>query len=156
MATDNLTRILEEIGQMLGLGALEPDANESCQVMLPNGLSFQIELDPTQENVLIGIDIGDVPPGAYRGLLFEAALKDNATLSRQFGVLSFSEDLDRMLLWQLLPATSSGGEVFETLQLMLRKGSVWFEAIKAGNVPTLKINPEEEEEQGDGLFGIKL
>lgn len=155
MATDNLSRILDEMGQIMGLGVLEPDANESCLVALPNGINVQVELDPTQEKVILGIDIGEVPPGAYRGLLFEAALKDNASMSRQFGVLAYSEDMDRLILWQMLDATSSGSDVFEALQLMLRKAIVWLDAIKGGTIPTFG-NTGQEEEEGGGLFGIKL
>lgn len=155
MAIGALEAILEEVSDKLGIPGLRPDANDSCLVRLPNGMSIQIEMDTNQQNLLLCVEIGETPPGAFRRDLYKAALKDNATPSARAGIFAYSEGPDVLLLWRYMDPQSHGGEVADVAQMMITKGAVWWEAIQNGRIPDLTGKTTEDEERG-GPFGIKM
>lgn len=135
MAVNTFEQILEDLGDSLGLSGLKPDSNSACQLVLPTGLSLQLELDDSQENLLLYVDMGEVPPGAFRERLFEAALKDNGTASSNVGVIAYNPQTNKMLLWKYLPVTTPAAEVSEAIQMIVGKGSLWMDGIKNGVLP---------------------
>lgn len=135
MAVNSFEQILEELGGSLGLSGLKADSNSACQLVLPTGLVIQLEMDESQENLLLYVDMGEVPPGAFRERLFEAALKDNGTASSGVGVIAYNPDTNKMLLWKFMPIITPTADISEALQMIVGKGSIWMDAIRNGVLP---------------------
>lgn len=91
MVTDFFGSLLQELGKVLEIPDLHPDRNNSCQIVLKNGLNLQIELDRSGQFLIFGADLGVVPPGRYRENLFREALKANDMPHPIHGILAYSK-----------------------------------------------------------------
>ena len=154
MATNQYEILLEEIGAILGV-SLYPDQHNTCLVKLENGLEVQFEMDRTGEYLLLGIDLGIVPPGQYREELFKEALRANGQAAPpRAGVLAFSRDTESLVLHEYLHAHNLNGEqVVFTLGLLAEKGLTWHNAVKSGEVPLVETAAGGG--PGLGMFGMR-
>lgn len=138
MSVGTFEQILEDLGDSLGLSGLKPDSNSACQLVLPTGLSLQLELDETQENLLLYVDMGEVPPGSFRERLFEAALKDNGSANSNVGVIAYNPETNKMLLWKFIPVTTPSADISQAIQMIIGKGALWMDGIKNGTLPKME------------------
>lgn len=144
--------LLQELGKVLGL-ALVPDANNSCLVRLPNGLEVQFELDQTGDRFIMGTDLGAMPSGRYRELMFREALKANGMPAPRPGILAYSKSADRLILFRWLLARELNGEkIAFLLGPFSEKALEWREAIRQGDVPQFQATASSGPSR---MFGIR-
>lgn len=154
MVGDRLSMVLQEFGNLVGMSDLQADENNSCLLRIPNGIEVQIEADKAQDHLIIGIDLGEVPPGAYRARIFRSAMITNGLPPPRYGVLAYSKQIDHMVLFDRLAMKGlTAGTIASSLEMLIPKAVIWRDAIARGEVPegTVKGGPQEL----GGLFGLK-
>jgi len=154
MVTTQLGAILQELGKstLIPIKDLRPDRNNSCLVRLKGGFEIQLELDRTGQSLVIGCDLGSIPPGKYRENLFREALKSNGLPHPRFGTFAYSKQTDHLVLFDTLNAKDLSGEnVAEYLVHFVDKLIIWRNAIDGSNIPT--ISSIRTSKLG-GIFGL--
>jgi hypothetical protein len=153
MVLDLFGSLLKELAPSLGIAKLEPDSNNSCLIRLESGLMIQIELDKKGEFLLVGADLGTVPPGKYRENLLREALKSNDLPYPIYGILCFSRKNDHLALYEKLPIKDlTGAKIASFIGPFSEKAYTWSAALFKGEVPTV-IQPGTTQKPG-GLFGL--
>lgn len=151
MVTDAFGQILHELGQLLKLKDLHADSNNSCLIKFKNGLQVQIEPDRRGDCLILGCDIGVIPPGRYRENIFREALKANGFTPPKAFHFAYSRKSDKLVLMAfLLLRHINGQKVYEQLLILIKQGESWKEALTRGEVPSHL----ETQQQSSGIFGL--
>lgn len=154
MVTDYYGSLLEELGKILEIPDLHPDQNNSCQIKLKNGLSLQLEFDRSGQFIIIGANLGVVPPGRYRENLFREALKANDLPNPIHGILAYSKKSDSLVLFEKLRTHEISGETIAAeLIPFSEKAIIWKEALEHNDVPI--ANQAFNTPHSSGMFGLK-
>lgn len=149
MVFNTFESLLQDIGKEYNLN-LKPDQNNSCLLVLPTGLSLQMEIDHRGEHFIIGIDLGLIPPGKYRENIFREALKANGKPSPRLGIFSYSKQKDHLLLIEMLSLKNlTGDRIREVLKPLAEKGFTWKQALNRGEIPVIA-----DESRSSGMFGL--
>lgn len=155
MVTDAFGLLLQDVGKLLNIPKLEPDRNNSCLINFPEKISIQMEMDPSGNHLILACDLGTVPPGRYRELVFREALRANGVQPPHFGEFSYSKQADKLMLMQQIPLKDiNGDKVLAVLNPLLEKGKYWKEAIFRGDVPSISVTSTASK-GGGGMFGLK-
>lgn len=155
MITDTFGALLQELGKMLKIPHLQPDQNNSCLIKFNNGLSIQLELDKGGYFLLIGCDLGPVPPGRYRENVFREALMANGMPYPRYGDFSYSRKSDHLLLTSRLPIKDLNGEkIALELTPFIEKANNWQNSLSRGEIPS-HIPSTLSSKGGSGMFGLK-
>lgn len=153
MVTDLLGTLLEELGRSLKIANLHPDSNNSCMIRLESGLIIQIELDKGAQFILVGADLGTVPPGKYRENLFREALKTNDLPHPNHGILCYSKKSDHLILHQKIFLKDLNGEkIAAEITPFAEKAYTWSEAIMRNDIPA--VNQSFTSQKPGGMFGL--
>lgn len=140
MVSSPLEIILEELGKtsLLALPNLVPDRNNSCLLKFPNGLRVQIELDKTEQYLLIVSKLGEVPlSGTYRLDLLRAALRANDVPYPRIGIFAYSTKNKNLILFDQLPMNEiDGSKVATYLKPFMEKANLWLTAMKENQLPS--------------------
>lgn len=140
---DRFTELLQELGKIFDL-PLHPDGKQSCSLMINEKLRMQLELDRTQERVVIGAYLGTVPPGRFRENTLAHTLKMNA-LHPRLGTFGYNPYHNQLALFDYLPLENLNGEkCADFLALFLAKAAEWQEALQTGNLPVLPSDPSQK------------
>jgi len=155
MVADQLGMILQDLAQLINTPGLELDKNNTCLLRLPSGMAIQIEQDKSDENLIVGIEIGPAPAGAFRSILFRRALQINGLPPPRYGVLAYSRQIKSLIMFEKLPIeTVSAGDIAQLMELMIPKAQMWVDALETGQIPEIPSAPASPEEGGN-LFGLK-
>lgn len=153
MVTDLFGTLLVELGHAMSIPNLHSDENNTCMLRLKSGLIIQLELDKSGQFLLIGADLGTVPPGKYRENLFKEALKANDQPPPLHGILSYSKKSDHMVLYQKLFIKELNGEkIAAEINPFAEKAFAWSEAILHNDIPA--INQSFTSQKPGGMFGL--
>jgi len=153
MVTDLVGTLLEELGRSLKIANLHPDSNNSCMIRLESGLIIQIELDKGAQFILVGADLGTVPPGKYRENLFREALKTNDLPHPNHGILCYSKKSDHLILYQKIFLKDLNGEkIAAEITPFSEKAYTWSEAIMRNDIPA--VNQSFTSQKPGGMFGL--
>lgn len=153
MVTDVLGVLLQELGRSLEIDNLHPDGNNSCLIRLKSGLIIQVELDKGGQSLIIGADLGTVPPGKYRENLFKEALKANNLPHPLHGILCYSRKSDHLVIYQKIPLKDLTGEkIAAEITPFSEKAFTWSEALLRGDIPA--INQMFTSQKPGGMFGL--
>jgi len=154
MVTDLFGSLLQELAHSLEIDELHPDRNNSCLFTLKSGQKLQLELDRSTQFLIIGADLGVVPPGKYRENLFREALKANDLTPPLHGILAFSQKSDSMILFEKISIRDLTGEkIAGEITPFAEKATLWSEAIKNGTIPP--VNPVYTSTSRSGMFGLR-
>ncbi|MBA3957814.1 MAG: CesT family type III secretion system chaperone [Parachlamydiaceae bacterium] len=153
MVTDVLGALLQELGSAMQLSNLRPDANNTCLIKFKDGILSQLEVDRSGRFLVIGIDLGEIPKGRYRENLFFEALKANAMPLPRYGIFGYSQQADRLILFEYMNLRDlTGQKIADRLSFLLEKGRVWKEAIAKEDIPvTMPIRSSGTQ----GIFGLR-
>lgn len=145
--------LIRELGNEMGLD-LQPDSHSSCLLAFPaDGLSVQIDLDSSGEQILIGTQLGNVPPGVYREQIFTQAMRVNSGSLTPRGILAFSEKNNTLVLFQFLFLDSMNGEKLHSfIQIFRAHAKVWKEALERGEIPKIE---EDVSKPSGSMFGLR-
>lgn len=153
MVTDLFGAILQELGSSLGIQDLHPDSNNSCLIRLKSGLIIQIELDKGGQFLILGADLGTVPPGKYRENLFREALKSNDLPHPIHGILCYSKKSDHLVLYEKIHIKDLNGEkIAAEITPFAEKAYTWSEALLHNDIPA--INQLFTSQKPGGMFGL--
>lgn len=155
MVTDAFGLLLQDVGKLLQIPKLEPDGNNSCLISFPGEISIQIEIDRSGNFLILGCDVGTLPPGRYRELVFREALRSNGQPPPHSGDFSYSKQADKLMLMQQIPLKDiNGDKILAVMNPMLEKGKYWKETISRGEVPSI-ATVSAASKGGAGMFGLK-
>jgi len=147
--------LLHQVGAALNLPQpLEPNNRESCTLEVEPGLQLFLELDATQENIVVGCPLGEVPPGAYGNRLLLEALKANgATAAAHSGILAYSTLSHQLVLFEKTPlAKTQANDLIQLVQRIVPRAKQWHAAIETGQIPP---TPQATAVGGSGgMFGL--
>lgn len=128
--------LLKELSDLMG-SPLVPDSKSTCLLVFQNEVKIQLELDRTEEYLIIGARLGELPAGKFREMMLIEALKSNR--DTEAGVLAFSLKKKELVLCdKKLFESISATSLFDLLKKMSEKGEVWQTALKNGRVPALQ------------------
>lgn len=144
--------LIHELGQAMDV-QLHPDAHGSCLIHFPiEEVSIQIDLDTNPNQILVGIELGALPPGVYRERMLIQAMRVNGTSTFPRGVLAYSEKNDTLILFQFLPITGlTGAKLDAFLQIFLKHAVAWKSAIERGDIPLVEGDTVKPD---DPMFGM--
>lgn len=155
MVTDLFGALLQELGRSLQIADLHPDRNNSCQIRLQDQLVIQLELDRSAQFLVLGTDLGDVPPGRYRENLFREALKANDMPYPLHGILAYSRKTNHLILFEKIFCQDlNGTKVAGEITPFVEKAKVWKEALQSNAIPALN-QAYTSEKRSAGMFGLR-
>ena len=155
MVANFFESILQELGhtEVIHLYDLHPDSNNSCLIKLKGGLEIQLELDKSQESLLIGTDLGQIAAGKYREDVFCEALKANGLPYPRWGDFAYSQKSDHLVLFHKLNVKDLNGEkVADFLTHFLEKAFLWRDSIMRNDVPVVT---DTHASKPTGMFGLR-
>lgn len=155
MVTDMFGALLQELGTLLEATDLHPDRNNSCLIRLKSGLEIQLEIDRGGDFLLLGADLGTVPPGRYRENLFREALKANNMPYPLHGVLSYSHKSDHLVIFEKMHIKDLNGEkIAAEITPFTEKALVWKNAIQQNDIPVVN-QMYTSDKRAAGMFGLR-
>ena len=124
--------ILEKLGKILSL-SLKPDHNRACAIQIKKNITIQLQSDPSEEKLLIGCKIIDLPPGKFRENVLKEVLKANGLPDPRIGTFAYIEQLNQLFLFQYYPFEILSGERLSSLLgPFIQMAESWKEAIASG------------------------
>ena len=155
MVTTAFGTILQELGKsaLIPITDLHPDRNNSCLVRIKGGIELQMELDRSGQNLVIGCDLGAIPPGRYKENLFREALKANGLPHPRYGIFAYSKQTDHLIVFDTLNTKDlTGDKVAEYLVKFMEKVVTWRSAISGNDIPLIAAIKSSKL---GGIFGLK-
>ncbi len=152
MVTEAFKSLLQELSASLNTNQLYPDEHDSCLLMLDETLKVQLEVDPSGQSLVIGIDLGPVVAGKYRFNVLREALKANDQSEPKTGTLAFAENTQHLILFETLPIKNLKGETVSILVIKLKeKALIWMQALSKSEVPVIS---DLSTSGKSGMFGL--
>lgn len=129
---DRFQSLMTELGEVLHL-PLHIDKKGACSILIPPELVIQLELDSTQENLLLFCKLIEIPPGKFRENVLLAALKSNDQCDPIPGILAYLHATNHLVLFQNYPINILDGmRVVGLFTAFLEMAESWYSAIKTG------------------------
>lgn len=133
MISDKFTLLLEDLSKYLSL-TLKPDAHHSCLLVIKNKVKVQLELDPTQNFLIIGSILAELPPGKFRENTLFAALKANAKPYPRLGNFAYSNKKNALVLFEKIEMDVFSIEnILSMLIPFIKKAIHWKDALDNGH-----------------------
>ena len=155
MVTDLLGALLIELSKAMKIPELHPDSNNSCMIRLKSGLIIQMEMDHSGQFLILGADLGTVPPGKYRENLFKEALKANDNPYPLNGILSFSRKSGHLVLFEKMYIKDLTGEkIADQVNPFAEKAFLWSEALLHNDIPLINQSSSTQLSGKGGIFGL--
>lgn len=130
--------LLGELGQEMEIN-IKADLNDSCRLMFAGDVFVQIDLATNADAVLIGSELGRLVPGPYREKILKQALRVNGLSTQPRGILSYSEKIDALILYQYLPLSQINGKGLNNfLQIFVEHARIWHDALAHNEIPQLE------------------
>ena len=154
MVMDLFESLLQEFSKAVDIPNLKPDGNNSCLIALPKGPKIQLDIDPTNEFLIIGSEIGFIPAGRYRENIFKEALRANSLPAPRYGDFAFSQKKDTLVLTaKIFLRDLTGEKIASHYTPFAEKAQHWWEAIQKGEVPSI-TGAFSTRKGGTGMFGL--
>lgn len=138
--TDPLTELLHSLGTIFNL-SLKPDIYQSCSLEVPP-LQIQLQLDATQEHLLLFTKVAQLPPGKFRETVLTEALKANDLNDPRPGIFSYVAATNHLCLYQRYPLFILNGDRLAGLfGSFYDLGVEWNKAILSGQI--MSVSPPQ-------------
>jgi len=136
---DRFQEIIWDLGEEIDL-SLHVDTNNSCQIIVDENLSIQLEVEQKNEKLLIAAYVSEVPPGGYREKVLKETLKRNS-LSNCLGTFAYIEKINMLILFHFLPLeTINKKQLADFLEQFIEEASTWHSSISMGTpLPTEEV-----------------
>jgi hypothetical protein len=147
-------QLLEDLSKEMNV-SLKEDDHHTCLINFEDKIKVQVELDTTQENLIIGAVIGELAPGKYRESVLKEALKENGQLPPKIGIFAYSPKKNALVFFNKFSIQD-----LDTKNLLVlinefkNKALTWKETIDQGNVPFSSSGSEAQNNKGS-IFDIK-
>lgn len=124
--------LLEDLSKHLSMN-LKPDDNNSCLIVIQNKIEVQLELDPSENYLIIGSILGELPSGRFRADCLVAALKANARHYPLLGTFAYSRKLNSLILFEKIQtAIFDTNNILSILTPFIKKAMAWKGALDEG------------------------
>lgn len=141
--------LLDELGKALQSPGLHLDQNNTCLIEM-RGVRINIE-EKSSEYLLLGVDLGVLPPGRYRENIFREALKSNGLPFPRYGSFGFSKRSEKLILFETMRLNELSAEkIVNFLNPFIEKAKLWKDAIARGDVPLATTSTSGNK----GMFGL--
>lgn len=115
---------------------LTPDRNNTVLIQFDDGVEVQIEPLEREEEIVIGMQLGDVGGGPGRAQMFQGALIANGAPYPRFGFFAWSRKGNQLVLHEFLSMQGLTGKmVKDTMTELVTKGREWKQAVLRGAPP---------------------
>lgn len=147
-------KLLIDLGEALST-PLHLDEHNTCAILINEVFRVQLELDSSEEFVIMGGMIAPLPPGSYRISTLKEALKSNDKENIERGILSFIPSNQMLFIHKKCPITNlSTEDLLEKLVHLCEKGMQWKTAIESGQIapsPTIQDKPNSPSNFQQGI-----
>lgn len=151
--TDRFTELIAELGGFLGL-ALFVDRHGACSLQVHGKTKIQMQMDPTQRNLLIASIAIEVPPGKFRENVLKDALKINQLPDPRPAIIGYLPVNNHLTLHQSLPVDILDGKRLAAyFGAFMTETESWIEAIQHGRTAPLVLAPDNPPSHP---FGLRL
>ena len=135
--------ILTQLGVNLEL-FLTPENDKICSLKVNDKLIVYLELDESENNILFGTFLCDIPPGKFRENVFINTLKANGQIPVN-SIFAFNEPSSKLALFSFVPlATANALTLKDQLQHFIEKAMQWKDAIESGKAAPINFEREIE------------
>ena len=131
---DHFEELLKALSEILSC-PIHMDNKSSCLLVFEGNVPVQIELDKSQDYLIAGVLLGDVPAGKYRENLLLEALKDNRFAPQEVFAWSLRKSQPVLFIKQPF-SEATAPALFESLKKLVEKAKIWREAIARADIPT--------------------
>lgn len=136
--------LLQELSKVFHL-ALHPDKSHACSIRFETQATLQLQLDLSQENLLLFSKLVEIPPGKFRENVLREAMKTNALPDPKAGILCYLAPSNHLCLFQRYPLDILNGERLGGLiGSFLEFGDAWNKAVAGGRpapLPPFGLKP---------------
>lgn len=131
MSVDRFQELLSELGKIFHM-PLHPDDLYACSLQI-GPLTIQLELDPTQQELLLFTKVAELPPGKFRENILCETLKHNNLPDPRPGTFGYLAKTNHLALFQRYPLPLLTGDLLANLfGAFYELGSAWHLAIQNG------------------------
>lgn len=124
--------LLSELSKVFDL-KLHVDHHNACSIRIPDRLTVQLQLDPTQENLFLFSKLIEIPPGKFREDVLREALKANGQADPIVGIFGYLHATNQLILYQKYPLpVLTGSRLANFFGAFLEFGDIWRDAIANG------------------------
>ncbi|MCI5052592.1 MAG: CesT family type III secretion system chaperone [Simkaniaceae bacterium] len=147
--------LMFELGEELDLD-IEPDPKGGVLLIIEERYNLQIEPDNyTDEYIVLGSRLLDLPPGKYRENVLKDCLKTNSQIFPRQGILGYLDSESQLCIHRFVPLLDLTPQKLADITLefvaLLKQ---WVDALDVG-----KTCPDDsfetEKKSGAPMFGIK-
>lgn len=130
--TDPFLELLHQLGKVFHL-ALHIDKHRACSIRVFDTLTLQLQLDTSQEHLLLFAKIAEVPPGRFRENVMRDTLKANGLPDPRVAIFCYLASTNQLALYQRYPIALLDGEKLAGLAgAFIETAKSWQEAIGSG------------------------
>ena len=124
---------------------LTPEDNSRCSLKIDDKLIIQLQIDKTEENILVGSFISVLPPGKFRENIFVNTLKANGKIPLNT-TFAFNEQSAELVLFKYLPLKELNVTLLKSnLETFIETAMKWKEALDAGQTAPIDFTREMEQ-----------
>lgn len=155
MTIENFKELLLELGEELDT-PLHPDERNICRLEINEAIFVQLELDRSEQNLIIACQVTELPPGTFKDQVLKALLRGNDAINKRIGTFSFLAKTNLVILhYKCHLSQMDGPALVEILIEFSNQAIHWRTAIEQG-----KTHPEgslmETSTGGEGMqAGLK-
>lgn len=130
--------MVDQLAQALEV-ELIPDANGALQIIVDESIAVQIEPNETDERILLGSSLYELPPGKYRADVLKSALIHNGLAQPPLETLCYIEQKGTLALFRYLPTKHLTVEkLLLALSNFITTASDWIQALESGHSAPVK------------------
>jgi hypothetical protein len=143
---DRFDEMLKLLGESLGAD-LTPDKNNACAIQIKKGLVVQLQNDQSEEKLLMGCKICELPPGKFRENVLKEALKANGQSDPRVGIFAYIDPINTLFFFQRYPfdILTTGERIASLIGPFVTAAEEWKKAIESGQSsptpPSNQIDP---------------
>ncbi|MEI8301017.1 MAG: CesT family type III secretion system chaperone [Chlamydiota bacterium] len=146
--------ILYQLSHETGL-QLYPDNHHACKLVVGEHITVQLEMDISQEHLLLGSVIYEIPLGAFRENVLKHALVANSGDYPLYGYLCYIQKLNALALYDALSLKNlTGISLSNHIILFAQKAELWREALSSNRPGPNTLKPQGG--KPPPFLGIKL
>ena len=135
---DRFDTLLQELGQILGV-PLHTDKHFMCAIQVKNRFKVQLQIDSTQEKLLMISKVGEPTAGKFREEVLKHALLANNLPSLRVGNFAYLSISNSLVLYQRYPIDLFNGEKLASQLLpFISLVEKWHDAISLGQLDLLQ------------------
>jgi len=130
---EKFRQILYDFGDLVA-EELYIDDQGVCRLFLNEKFPLQLELDQSEEMLIMISSIAEVPPGKFREQVMKEAMKENELMRGKDGVLGYVLQRNMLTFHYQYPLEQvTGTFLADLLETLIPKIEAWYDALARGS-----------------------